>query len=281
MTNTLVGTDFSWCSTLLYPTVPITPSWSSDVTVRLVSGHNNGIPHLETLKIKNWPIKYSLQILENIKIIGPYKDEIWIPKHWTYMYNITTGRQLCTRLLKHEALSIVHSREVPIRRFEFQEDGSVHYLSVRSHTDIITRHGVVYLTSVINLVLRSGLRINMGAPIVRCLGTGVITCICNENGGILHVILNVEKYIAKINELHQRRSVNCEGVSIQHYRRKSLGYSSTTPLASPLDAGKANICCRPGNRVSAQDHRLAAAHNAGQRRSPPCNATCRQPSPEL
>ena len=55
----------------------------------------------------------------------------------------------------------------------------------------------------------------------------------------------------------------------------------TTPLASPLDAGRANICCRPGHRVSAQDHRLAAALNAGQRRSPPCNATCRQPSPKL
>ena len=44
---------------------------------------------------------------------------------------------------------------------------------------------------------------------------------------------------------------------------------------NPLDAGRANI----GHRVSAQDHRLAAALNAGQRRSPPCNATCRQPSP--
>ena len=34
----------------------------------------------------------------------------------------------------------------------------------------------------------------------------------------------------------------------------------------------------PGHRVSAQDHRLAAALNAVQRKSPPCNATCRQPS---
>ena len=49
-------------------------------------------------------------------------------------------------------------------------------------------------------------------------------------------------------------------------------------IASPLDAGRANICCWPGHRVSAQDHRLAAALNAGQRWSPPCNATCRQPS---
>ena len=53
------------------------------------------------------------------------------------------------------------------------------------------------------------------------------------------------------------------------------------PLASPLDAGRANICCRPGHHVLAQDHRLAAALNAGQRRSSPCNATCRQPSPKL
>ena len=60
-----------------------------------------------------------------------------------------------------------------------------------------------------------------------------------------------------------------------------LGYSPTTPLASPLNAGRANICCRPGHRVSAQDHRLAAVLNAGQRRSPPRNATCRQPSPKL
>ena len=59
-----------------------------------------------------------------------------------------------------------------------------------------------------------------------------------------------------------------------------LGYSHTTPLASPLDADRANICCRPGHRVSAQDHRLAAALNAGQRRSSPCNATCRKPSPK-
>ena len=35
------------------------------------------------------------QILENIKIIGPYKEEIWTPKHWTC--NITTGRQLCPK----------------------------------------------------------------------------------------------------------------------------------------------------------------------------------------
>ena len=42
-------------------------------------------------------------------------------------------------------------------------------------------------------------------------------------------------------------------------------YSPTTPLASPLDAGRANICCRPGHHVSVQDHRLAAALNAGQR----------------
>ena len=54
-----------------------------------------------------------------------------------------------------------------------------------------------------------------------------------------------------------------------------LSYSPTTPLASPLDACRANICCRPGHRVSAQDHRLAAVLNACQRRSPPCNATCR------
>ena len=60
-----------------------------------------------------------------------------------------------------------------------------------------------------------------------------------------------------------------------------LIYSPTTPLARPLDAGNAYICCRPGHRVSAQNHRLTAAHNAGQRRSPPCNTTCRQPSPEL
>ena len=52
-----------------------------------------------------------------------------------------------------------------------------------------------------------------------------------------------------------------------------LSYSPTTPLAIPLDDGRANICCRPGHRVSAQDHRLAAALNyACERRSPPCNA---------
>ena len=34
-------------------------------------------------------------ILENIKITGPYKEEIWIPKLWTC--NITTGRQLCPK----------------------------------------------------------------------------------------------------------------------------------------------------------------------------------------
>ena len=62
---------------------------------------------------------------------------------------------------------------------------------------------------------------------------------------------------------------------------RTLSYSPTTPLASPLDAGRANICCRPGHRVLAQDHRLAAALNAGQRRSSSCNATCRQPSPKL
>ena len=42
-------------------------------------------------------------------------------------------------------------------------------------------------------------------------------------------------------------------------KRRTLSYSPTTPLASPLDAGRANICCRPGHRVLAQDHRLAAA----------------------
>ena len=66
--------------------------------------------------------------------------------------------------MKYSPLSIAHSREVPIRRFEFQEDGSVHYLSVRSHTDIITRHGVVYLTSVINAVLRSWAADKHGSP---------------------------------------------------------------------------------------------------------------------
>ena len=39
---------------------------------------------------------YCCQILENIKIIGPYKEEIWTPKHWTC--NITTGRQLCPKI---------------------------------------------------------------------------------------------------------------------------------------------------------------------------------------
>ena len=38
---------------------------------------------------------YCCQILENIKIIGPYKEEIWTPKHCTC--NITTGRQLCPK----------------------------------------------------------------------------------------------------------------------------------------------------------------------------------------
>ena len=39
--------------------------------------------------------RYCCQILENIKIIGPYTEEIWIPKHWTF--NITTGRQFCPK----------------------------------------------------------------------------------------------------------------------------------------------------------------------------------------
>ena len=38
---------------------------------------------------------YCCQILENIKIIGPYTEEIWTPKHWTCY--ITTGRQLCPK----------------------------------------------------------------------------------------------------------------------------------------------------------------------------------------
>ena len=38
---------------------------------------------------------YCCEILENIKILGPYKEEIWTPKHWTC--NITTGRQLCPK----------------------------------------------------------------------------------------------------------------------------------------------------------------------------------------
>ena len=38
---------------------------------------------------------YCCRILENINIIGPYKEEIWTPKHWAC--NITTGRQLCPK----------------------------------------------------------------------------------------------------------------------------------------------------------------------------------------
>ena len=51
---------------------------------------------------------------------------------------------------------------------------------------------------------------------------------------------------------------------------------SPSGLTGVLDAGRANICCRPGHRVSTPDHRLAPALNAGQRRSPPCNTTCWQ-----
>ena len=48
---------------------------------------------------------YCCQILENIKIIGLYKEEIWTPKHWTC--NITTGRQLCPKTFGGRCMSCV------------------------------------------------------------------------------------------------------------------------------------------------------------------------------
>ena len=143
MTNTLVEIDFTWWTTYLYPTVPITTwsvIWCNGQMCQLAIIMD--IPKLEPIKIKNWPINinihynntlkwlwffylniscikinailskstwifsiYCCQILENIKIIGPYKEEIWIPKHWTC--NITIGRQLCpkTRTFIHETIT--------------------------------------------------------------------------------------------------------------------------------------------------------------------------------
>ena len=42
---------------------------------------------------------------QNIKIIGPYKEEIWIPKHCTC--NITIGRQLCPKTFGGLCISVI------------------------------------------------------------------------------------------------------------------------------------------------------------------------------
>ena len=66
--------------------------------------------------------------------------------------------------------------------------------------------------------------------------------------------------------LHKYRAMSLDVARCRTLRHRTiiLSYSPTTPLARPLDAGRANICCRPGHRVSAQDNRLAAALNVGR-----------------
>ena len=46
--------------------------------------------------------------MENIKIIGPYKEEIWIQKHWTC--NITTGRQFCPKTFGGRCMCHIDTR---------------------------------------------------------------------------------------------------------------------------------------------------------------------------
>ena len=57
---------------------------------------------------------YCCRILENINIIGPYKEEIWTPKHWAC--NITTGRQLCPKTFGGRCIvprKLYHMANVP------------------------------------------------------------------------------------------------------------------------------------------------------------------------
>ena len=61
---------------------------------------------------------YCCQILENIKITGPCKEEIWTPKHWTC--NITTGRQLCPNTFGGRCISIKFAFWMAKKHFSHQ-----------------------------------------------------------------------------------------------------------------------------------------------------------------
>ena len=55
----------------------------------------------------------------------------------------------------------------------------------------------------------------------------------------------------------------------ENHAQRELNLQSHHPVSEPvrwgaLGAGRANICCRPGHHVSAQDHRLAATDAMGR-----------------